>query len=228
MAKPQKQTVWHVTKSTMPNTKVACSCFTRNSADMQNFRQKKIAKKHHYQHNIMWEKIRKRTLTMWTEIMNKIWRLMPTWDWCMASIDYYYNRFTTLCLGLLRWMINHSGFCWSRHDGVAVASAEQYACTSLQKHQQLTTQIITGCIPFLTPNQQCQRLNGKYRENNKDHAKEYCQKNALKSLLWRQHTSVQLSKWSKPNRFYCVNSFHECCSRCGFQPYDCVIIRFVE
>ena len=44
---------------------------------------------------------------------------------------YYYNRFTTLCPGLPGWVgtrrINHSGFCWSRHDGVAVASAEPYA-----------------------------------------------------------------------------------------------------
>ena len=44
---------------------------------------------------------------------------------------YYYNCFTTLCPGLSRWVstrrINHSGFCWSRHDGVAVASAEPYA-----------------------------------------------------------------------------------------------------
>ena len=44
---------------------------------------------------------------------------------------YYYSHFTTLCPGLPRWVgtrrINHSGFCWSRHDGVAVASAEPYA-----------------------------------------------------------------------------------------------------
>ena len=44
---------------------------------------------------------------------------------------YYYNRFTTLCPGLLVWVstgrINHSGFCWSRDDRVAVASAEPYA-----------------------------------------------------------------------------------------------------
>ena len=37
----------------------------------------------------------------------------------------------TLCPGLPRWVgtrrINHSGFCWSRDDGVAVASAEPYA-----------------------------------------------------------------------------------------------------
>ena len=44
---------------------------------------------------------------------------------------YYYNRFTTLCPGLPRWVgtrrANHSGFCWSRHDGVAATSAEPYA-----------------------------------------------------------------------------------------------------
>ena len=43
----------------------------------------------------------------------------------------HYNCFTTLCSGLPRWVgarrINHSGFCWSRHGGVAVASAEPYA-----------------------------------------------------------------------------------------------------
>ena len=44
---------------------------------------------------------------------------------------YYYNHFTTLCSGLPRWVgtrrINHSEFCWSRDDAVAVASAETYA-----------------------------------------------------------------------------------------------------
>ena len=39
--------------------------------------------------------------------------------------------FMTLCPGLPGWVgtrrINHSGFCWSRHDWVAVASAEPYA-----------------------------------------------------------------------------------------------------
>ena len=43
----------------------------------------------------------------------------------------YYNRFMILCPGLPRWVgtrrINHSGFCWSRHDGVTVASAEPNA-----------------------------------------------------------------------------------------------------
>ena len=43
----------------------------------------------------------------------------------------YCNRFTTLCTGLPRWVgtrkINHPGFCWSRDDGVAVASAEPHA-----------------------------------------------------------------------------------------------------
>ena len=44
---------------------------------------------------------------------------------------YFYNRFKILCLGQPRWVgtrrINHSGFCWSRHDGAAVAPAEPYA-----------------------------------------------------------------------------------------------------
>ena len=43
---------------------------------------------------------------------------------------YYNNRFMTLCPGLPRWVgtrrTNHSGFYWSRHDGVAVASVEPY------------------------------------------------------------------------------------------------------
>ena len=50
---------------------------------------------------------------------------------CIEAEDYYYHRFTTLCPGLPRWVstrrINHSGVCWSRHDGVAVVSAEPYA-----------------------------------------------------------------------------------------------------
>ena len=48
-----------------------------------------------------------------------------------TSNYYYYNRFTTLCLGRPRWVgtrrINHSGFCRSRHDEVAVASVEPHA-----------------------------------------------------------------------------------------------------
>jgi len=52
------------------------------------------------------------------------------WFSC-SNYYYYYNHFITLCLGLPGWVstsrINHSGFCWSRDDGVAVASAEQYA-----------------------------------------------------------------------------------------------------
>jgi len=31
-----------------------------------------------------------------------------------------------------------------------------------------------------------------------------------------------------PPKVVGFNSFRECCSRCGFQPYDCVIIRFME
>ena len=48
-----------------------------------------------------------------------------------SNYYYYYYHFTTICPGLPRWVgtrrINRSGFCWSRHDGVAVASAEPYA-----------------------------------------------------------------------------------------------------
>ena len=51
---------------------------------------------------------------------------------CIQNLhNYYHNHYTAFCLGLCRWAgtrkINHSGFCWSRHDGVAVASAEPYA-----------------------------------------------------------------------------------------------------
>ena len=50
---------------------------------------------------------------------------------CYYYYYYYYNHFTILCPGLPRWVdarrINRSGFCWSRDDGVAVASAEPYA-----------------------------------------------------------------------------------------------------
>jgi len=57
-------------------------------------------------------------------------------NWQIAHLqqhhrDYYYYNLTTICPGLPRWVstrrINHSGFCWSRHDGVAVASAKPYA-----------------------------------------------------------------------------------------------------
>jgi len=44
---------------------------------------------------------------------------------------YYYNRFTALCVGLPGWAgtrrMNHSGYYWTRDDGVAVASAGPYA-----------------------------------------------------------------------------------------------------
>jgi len=50
------------------------------------------------------------------------------WD---AYSNYYNNSFTTICPGLPGWIatrrINHSGFCWSRDDEVAVASPEPYA-----------------------------------------------------------------------------------------------------
>ena len=83
---------------------------------------------------------------------------------------HYYNHFTTLCLGLPRWVstrrINHSEFCWSRHDGVAVASAEPYAsylhfaAEDYHARRYLISQIFMGRMPFLTPNQQHQSTEG--------------------------------------------------------------------
>jgi len=37
---------------------------------------------------------------------------------------------------------------------------------------------------------------------------------------------LDISRWK--NLFTDRLLFRECCSRCRFQPYDCVIIRFVE
>ena len=49
----------------------------------------------------------------------------------VVNNNYYYNYFTTLCLGLPGWVstrrIDRYRFCCSRDDGVAVASAEPYA-----------------------------------------------------------------------------------------------------
>ena len=85
--------------------------------------------------------------------------LLLNWDhyWCDSTTEpnnvtqhwfyhfnviwyiHTHNRFTALCPGLPRWggtrRINHSGFCWSRHDGVAVALLNhmQAICTLLQK-----------------------------------------------------------------------------------------------
>ena len=61
------------------------------------------------------------------------------WTNAQLLLLIHYNRFMPLCPGLPGWVstrrINHSGFCWSRDDGVALASAKPYAsnCTSLQK-----------------------------------------------------------------------------------------------
>ena len=57
----------------------------------------------------------------------------------LLNYCYYYNRFMTLCLGLPGWVgtrrINHSGFCWSRDDGVAVVGWLVEQClTSHQTH----------------------------------------------------------------------------------------------
>ena len=57
--------------------------------------------------------------------------------WCIMQVIYilhycyYYCHFTAFCLGPSGWAsvrsMNYSGFYWSKHDGVAVASAELYA-----------------------------------------------------------------------------------------------------
>ena len=51
--------------------------------------------------------------------------------WRQFVSIYYYYRFTTLCPGLPGWVgttkVNHCEFCWSRDDGVVVASVEPYA-----------------------------------------------------------------------------------------------------
>ena len=69
--------------------------------------------------------------SIWSTTVQCTAFLMVAMAEIQADCYNYYNRFTTLCLGLPRWVgtrrINHSGFCWSRHDGVAVASAEPYA-----------------------------------------------------------------------------------------------------
>ena len=70
------------------------------------------------------------TLGMTLDVNNKNNNIQDRTTW-VSWYYYYYNHFTTRCPGLHGWVgtrrINHSGFCWSRHDGVAVASAEPYA-----------------------------------------------------------------------------------------------------
>jgi len=84
--------------------------------------------------------------------------------------NYYYNRFTTLCLELFRWVsirrINCSGFCWSRHEGVAVASAEPYASYlhfAAEDNRASTSSVRflrIGC-PFWHPTNQRQSTEGQ-------------------------------------------------------------------
>jgi len=44
---------------------------------------------------------------------------------------------------------------------VATAGAIRYAKLRSNRHQQQTTQLFTGLMPFLLPNQQCQNTEGK-------------------------------------------------------------------
>ena len=65
--------------------------------------------------------------TVLVEIPRPLWLPVSKIDY---NYYYNYNRFTTPCPGLPRWVanrINHSAFCWSRDDGMAVASARPYA-----------------------------------------------------------------------------------------------------
>ena len=79
----------------------------------------------------------------------------------------------TLCPGLPGWVgtrrINRSGFCWSRDDGVAVASAEPYAnylnFAPEDNHASTSSlKIFTGWMLFLTSNEQCLSTGGKSTE----------------------------------------------------------------
>ena len=69
----------------------------------------------------------------------------------LLRVHYYYKHFATLCPGLPRWVgmrrINHSGFCWSRHNGVAVVSAEPYA--SYLHFTEKITMPTTSLVRFL-------------------------------------------------------------------------------
>ena len=61
--------------------------------------------------------------------------------------------------------VSQSGFYWSKRQWAAVASAGPHASLHLapdrQPHQHPTTQFFTGRMPFLLPNQQRQRTEGK-------------------------------------------------------------------
>ena len=80
------------------------------------------------------------------------WQRAVTWPY--ANITTTTTTTTILCPGLPMWVgtrrIDHSGFCWSRLDRVAVASAEPYAsylhfspehnhASTSQTHSHLTT-----------------------------------------------------------------------------------------
>jgi len=103
----------------------------------------------------------------------KLIQMFQTYDHiCNAMFFYgshYHYNFTTLCPGLPGWVgtrrRNHSGLCWSRDDGVTVASAEPYASylhfAPEDNHAStLISQIFMGRMPFLTPNQQHQSTEG--------------------------------------------------------------------
>ena len=105
---------------------------------------------------------------------------------------YYYNCFMTLCPGLPRWVgtrrINHCGFCWSRHDGVAVASAEPHASylhfAPEDNHTSTSVRFFMGRMPFLTTNQQHQSTEGQKHWS--PHAKRsfYCLLHCFDIFTW--------------------------------------------
>ena len=122
--------------------------------------------------------------TIWQN-RNRLW---PTiWN-------YYYNHFTTPCQGLPGWVgtrrINHSGFCWSRHDGVAMASAEPYA--SYLHFAPEDDHASTSSVRFLclspTPNQQ--------HQSNEGNLAHYLEPKQIfgTALIWAS-TVVEHQKW---------------------------------
>ena len=74
-----------------------------------------------------------------------------------------HTRLTALFPGLPRWAgtrkVNQSGFYWSKRQWVAVASAGPYA--SLHLAPDPITQIFTGRMPFMPPNQSVKALKEK-------------------------------------------------------------------
>ena len=89
---------------------------------------------------------------------------LSTWPSTIIQLitksNWNYDHLMTICPGLPRWVgtrrINHSGFCWSRHDGVAVASVEPYASylhfASEDNHTSTSSvKIFTGWMPFWQP-----------------------------------------------------------------------------